>query len=40
MLFLGPKQQKKFKRLMMNRIKWGEKSKRGKQVDEDEGRLR
>ncbi|XP_067941483.1 U4/U6 small nuclear ribonucleoprotein Prp3-like [Watersipora subatra] len=33
----GPKQQKKFKRLMLHRIKWGEKSKRGKQVEDEEG---
>ena len=37
-IYSGPKQQKKFKRLMLNRIKWGEKSKRNKHADEDEGR--
>ena len=36
-LSAGPKQQKKFKRLMLHRIKWGEKSKRGKNVEDDEG---
>ncbi|KAF6033664.1 PRPF3 [Bugula neritina] len=32
----GPKQQKKFKRLMLHRIKWGESSKRNKNVEDDD----
>ncbi|KAF6033498.1 PRPF3 [Bugula neritina] len=32
----GPKQQKKFKRLMLHRIKWGESSKRSKNMEDDD----
>ena len=34
-MYLGPKQQKKFRRLMLHRIKWGEGAKRKKDGDDD-----